>query len=254
MMNLLTTTIFHTLLWLQGITGNLGWSIVVLTLIIKTVLAPLNLPSLRAAKKIKDIQPELKKLKNLHSKDKQAYQKAQLELYKKHNINPLSGCIPQIVQLIVVIGLYRVLTTFLIDPQLNGARVDTMFYGLDLSKPDKSYVLPVLAAITQLVLSLMILPGGETPDVIPNKSKKKAVQEANKKEEDMAEMAATMQKQMLFIMPIMTGVIAISFPAGLPLYWIITTIFSVVQQYFVSGPGGLVIYFQRIKNFYKGEL
>jgi YidC/Oxa1 family membrane protein insertase len=87
-------------------------------------------------------------------------------------------------------------------------------------------------------MSLMISPGAEIPDIVPNESKKKEVQKANEKEEDFAEMAASMQKQMLFFMPVMTAFIAWRYPSGLALYWVITTVFSIVQQYFISGWGG----------------
>lgn len=236
------------MLWLQGLTGNLGWSIIAFTVLIRTVLLPLTLPSLRAMKKMQGLQPEIKKLKQKHGKDNQAFQKAQMELYKKYNVNPLAGCIPQIAQLVVLIGLYRVLTEFLKNPELNGATITTSFFGLDLAHPDPRFILPVLAGVTQLLLSLMVAPGAETLDLVPNESKNKKVQEDNKKEEDIAEMAATMQKQMLFMMPIMTGVIALRFPSGLALYWVVTTIFSLVQQYAVSGWGGLTLYWQRLKN------
>ena len=69
----------------------------------------------------------------------------------------------------------------------------------------------------------------------------------NKKEEDMAEMAATMQQQMMFIMPIMTVFFALKFPAGLALYWVVTTVYSIGQQYAISGPGGLVTYAKRLQ-------
>jgi len=96
----------------------------------------------------------------------------------------------------------------------------------------------------------MISPGAEVRDIVPNKSKLKKVQEANKKEENTAEMAATMQQQMLFIMPIMMGVIAASFPSGLALYWVISTVTSIIQQYYVSGWGGIQIYYQRLVSKY----
>src|SRR5258708_5024385 len=108
------------------------------------------------------------------------------------------------------------------------------------------YVLPVLAGLTQLILSVMILPGGEVVDIVPNDSKNKKVIEENKKEEDSADMAATMQKQMLFMMPIMTGFIALRFPSGLTLYMVATTIFSIGQQLLLSGPGGLTLYIKRL--------
>ncbi len=174
---------------------------------------------------------------------------AQIELYKKYNVNPLSGCLPQIGQLFFLILLYQVMVEFLNTPEINGIIINTNFLWMNLAKTDTLYILPVLAGVTQLILSLMVAPGGEVPDLVPNDSNKKAVIKANEKEEGMADMAATMQKQMIFMMPVMTGFIAIGFPSGLGLYWVATTVFSIVQQYFSTGWGGLPIYWQRARTF-----
>lgn len=250
-MNILNQALIELLVQLHQLTGNLGWAILVFTLVIRFLLVPLSLPSLRSQKKIRELQPELKKLKDLHGGDKKSLQMAQIELYKKHNINPLSGCLPQLVQIGLLIILYNVLINFVSSGVVNGVDLNETFYWLDLTQPDSTYVLPVLAGLTQLILSLMILPGGETPDIIPNDAKSKKLKEENKKEEDAAEMAAAMQKQMLFIMPIMTGFIALRFPSGLALYWVSSTLFSIGQQYFISGWGGVTLYANRLLNLIK---
>jgi YidC/Oxa1 family membrane protein insertase len=251
LMQIITDAIREALVQLLSITGNLGLSILLFTLIIRSLLVPLSIPALRSQKKMRALQPELKKLKDKHGDDKKALQTAQMELYKKYNANPLSGCLPQIVQLVILIFLYRILVGFLNNPEAHGAIINTTFLWLDLSKPDGKYILPVLAGLTQLILSIMIMPGGEVADVVPNNSKDKKIQAENKKEEDTADMAAAMQKQMLFVMPITTAFIALRFPSGLTLYMIATTIFSIVQQYVLTGPGGLTSYtkkaFQSIK-------
>lgn len=227
---------------LYTLTGNLGLAIIVLTLLIRFLLVPLSLNALRSQKKIQDLKPELDKLKKQHGKDKVKLQQAQMELYKKYNINPLGGCLPYLVQIVLLILLYQVLLTFIRQTEMNGVAIHTQFLWLDLSKPDSLYILPILAGVTQFIMSLMISPGAEVADVVPNESKKKEVQKANEKEEDFAEMAASMQKQMLFFMPVMTTFIAWRYPSGLALYWVITTVFSIVQQYFISGFGGLTSY------------
>lgn len=247
-MNFLVEQFTQLLVFLNNSLGSLGWSIIAFTLIIRVVLLPLTLSSIKAQKKLKDLQPELKKLGKQHKGNKQAMQKAQLELYKRYNINPLAGCLPQLLQIFVLIVLYRALLLFLDGGVESGANLQ--FFWLDLARPDPIYVLPVLAASSQLLLSLMIAPGAEIPDVVPNKSSSKQIQKANVKEENTAEMAATMQQQMLFIMPIMTGVLALSFPAGLSLYWVAATVFSIIQQYYVSGWGGLTTYYQRLMKRY----
>ncbi|MDH5533624.1 MAG: YidC/Oxa1 family membrane protein insertase [Candidatus Pacebacteria bacterium] len=229
---------------LYKVTGDLGVSIIALTFILRSILLPVTLPSLKSQQKIKDLKPELDKLKKKHT-DKKVLQQKQMELYKKYNVNPLAGCIPQLAQLAVLIFLYRSLISFLGDTTHQGIEISTTFFWMDLSLPDPKFILPVLAAGSQFILSLMLAPGAEVRDIVPNDSKLKKVKEANEKEEDTAEMAQTMQKQMMFIMPIMTGFIALKFPSGLALYWVASTVFSVVQQYFVSGPGGLTLYAKR---------
>jgi YidC/Oxa1 family membrane protein insertase len=246
------TDIFQNLLnFLVTTTGSLGFAIITFTFLIRSALLPITIPSLKSTKKMQKLQPEIKKLQKKHGKDKQALQQAQMELYKSHNVNPLAGCIPQLAQLAVLILLYRTLLTFLNDPNLT---ISTEFFWLNLSVPDTKYILPVLAMITQFFLSLMIAPGAEKRDIIPNNSKSKKVQKANDKEEDMAGMAQSMQQQMMFVMPLMTGFIALRFPSGLALYWVATTLFSIGQQWYVSGPGGLVTYTQRAKLFINSKL
>lgn len=252
-MEIITQTFIAVISELYLLTGSLGWSLIVFTILIRTILLPLTLPSLRAANKMKEIQPHIKKLKEKHGKDKKALQAAQLELFKKYNVNPLAGCLPQILQIIVLIVLYQVLINFLHAPAVNGTAIETGFFWMNLALPDTSGILPVLAAGTQLILSLMIAPGGEKEDLVPNNSKSKKVKKENEKEEDFAEMAAKMQQQVIFLMPIMTGVIAFQFPAGLALYWIATTVFSIVQQYYISGLGGLKTYYQRAKIVIQGR-
>lgn len=224
---------------------NLGFAIIAITLLIRGVLLPMTLPSLKSANKIKGLKPELDKLKKLHSDDKQALQMAQLELYKKHNINPASGCLPQIVNLAVLIGLYRVLIEFLQSGQINGGSVNMSFFWMSLGEPDKSYIAPVLAGVIQLFLALMLMPATDTSAEKALAAQTKTKKD-DKKAEDMSEMASSMQQQMLFIMPIMTTVLALRFPAGVTLYWVFTTLFSVIQQYFVSGWGGIEVYAKKL--------
>jgi YidC/Oxa1 family membrane protein insertase len=229
----------------------LGWAIILFTLAIRLILLPVTLPSIKAQKKMQDLKPELDLLKKKFKDDKTGFQKAQLDLYKKYNINPLAGCLPQLAQFGVLIILYQTFLSLLKQPEFSGIPLYLNFGWLDLSKPDGLYILPVLAAVSQLILSVMLMPVTEIKDVVPNKSKNLKIQAKNKQEEDTAGMAATMQQQMLFMMPIMTGVFAIKFPAGLSLYWVITTVFSIIQQQMISGPGGLETYYNRVKLLLK---
>lgn len=242
MFNIITNPITQVLIFLYDLLGsNFGLAIIAITLVIRAILIPLTLPSLRSAEKIKKLKPQLDKLKKKHI-DKLKLQQAQMELYKQNGINPAAGCLPQILQLIVLIALYQVFMNFISDGTVHGQQVNMAFLWFNLSKPDPLYILPILAAGSQFVFSFMMRPGLEQHQ-LQNKSKKK-----QEKSEDKIEMAESIQSQMLYMMPIMTGIIALSFPAGLAVYWIITTVFSLVQQYFISGLGGLEVIINKLKN------
>ncbi|MBU1071150.1 YidC/Oxa1 family membrane protein insertase [Patescibacteria group bacterium] len=243
MFNLINNTILQILTFFyQFLGGNLGLAIIALTLFIRSILIPVTIPSLRSAKKMQELKPLLDKLKKKHKGDKKKIQQAQMELYKKNNINPAAGCLPQIAQIIVLISLYRVLMDFIGQDVVNGLTLNLKFLWLDLSQPDPLYILPVLAGLFQLVFSIAMQSGLKSEVKAPKQKKER------KKEEDNIEMAQTMQKQMLYTMPLMTTIIALKFPSGLALYWTISTIFSLVQQLIVSGPGGLIPLLNKFKK------
>jgi len=228
--------ILQTLLWLYHLTGdNLGLATILLTLLIRGVLIPFTLPSLRAAKKMASLKPELNALKRKYGADKKVFQQKQLEFYKEHKVNPAGGCLPFLAQFVVLIALYQVFMKTLDGGE--SLLSNTNFLLWDLKNKDHTYILPALAGILQLVTSLAIMPAVE------NEPEKRAGTKAQK--EDIAEMASSMQQQMVFLMPIMTVVFALQFPSGLALYWVITTAFSLGQQLIVSGPGGLVKYLHK---------
>jgi YidC/Oxa1 family membrane protein insertase len=235
--NLLYTPLADALTFLTQTTGNLGYAIVILTLALRLVLIPLTLPSLNMQKKMRLIQPELDALKAKHKGDKQALQQAQLALYQQHSINPASGCLPMILQFVILIAIYQVFIN-----HLNGnVQSAAQFFWLDLTKPDPFYLMAILAGVTQFILSLMLLPAASTA-AEKTLAQSTPTKKDDRDAQDMTEMAATMQKQMVFMMPVMTLIMSLNFPSGLTLYWIVTTLFSIVQQYFVSGWGGLTKY------------
>lgn len=245
----LLSPIFELLKFLSVQTGNFGVAIILMTVIIRTVLIPFTLPTLRSQQKMRKLKPEIDALKKKHKGDTKQLQLAQMELFKQHNINPLAGCIPYIAQFVVLIALYNVLSSFVTKVGQMGVSINTSFLFFDLAVPDRSLVIPIVSALTQLVLSLMILPGVEKHDLISNTASSKKMKEENKKETDSQEMAESMQKQMVFMMPIMTGIISYQFPAGLGVYWITTTIYSIAQQWMISGPGGLRDAVRKIQSF-----
>lgn len=221
-----------------------GWAIIIITLIIRGLLLPLTLPSMKMASKMRDLQPEIDKLKKQYSKDKAGLQQAQLKLFQEHSINPASGCLPNILQFIILIALYQVFNNVSTANHPSGL---TNFLWLDITQPDPMYILPIVAGLTQLILGLMLLPATDTSAeqaLAASTPSKKDDQQAD----DMTSMAQSMQQQMILIMPVMTLVIALKFPAGLTLYWVATTLFSLIQQYFVSGWGGLPLTIKKLSR------
>ncbi|MCH7951638.1 membrane protein insertase YidC [Patescibacteria group bacterium] len=254
--------IFNTLLYqplLQTLTfltnvlgGSFGFAIIALTFLLRTAMIPLTLPTMRSAQKMKDIKPHLDELKRKHGKDKKRFQKEQLNLYKEHGINPAAGCLPTIVQFAILIAMYRVFIDFIENGNGGGIAADMQFLWLDLTKPDPLYILPLVAGGTQLILSQMLMAGKEhhkSEDLKKSAREKqeRGAKKAKADEDKTLDMAGAMQKQMLYVMPLMTGLIALSFPSGLALYWVATTIFSLVQQYVISGPGGLATVVEKLR-------
>lgn len=220
--------------------NNLGFAIIALTLLVRSILIPFTLPQMKSAKKMAALKPELDALKRKHGSDSKLLQQKTLELYQKNKINPAAGCLPFIAQFVVLIALYQVFMNTLGGNGIGD--ITSQFLWWDLRVKDSTYVLPVLAGILQLITSVALLPAIENEP-----SKREGTKE---QKEDIAEMAGAMQQQMVFMMPIMTVIFSLQFPSGLALYWVITTAFSLVQQLVVSGPGGLVLYWAKISKMF----
>jgi len=200
---------------------DLGVAIIIITIIIRVIVLPLSLKSARSQRKMKRLAPELAALKEKHKDDQQAFAKAQMEFYRHNGVSPISSCLPVLIQLPILLALYRIFREVLtkIDPSQIYSfihlpeKISPYFLGfLDLSKPEK-FVLPILAAGLQYVLAVMTTP--------IDKSKNPSTEQK-------------MNRQMVFLMPLMTLFFAISLPSGLILYWIVGTLFSIIQQIIVN--------------------
>ena len=240
---LLVNPILNLLVVLYALVGgNMGWAIILLTLITRAILIPAMLPSLKTMKKQRDIQPQLQKIKEKYKYDKKKQAEEQMKLFKEHGLNPASGCLTQIVMLVVLFALYNVIRTFT-DADVSSinqliyfdnfkfladAVINTKFLYLDLGKPDQIFLLPVLGGLVQLISSKMMQPYVEQGEKLAQKTPDKS-----------DDLAYNMQNQMLYLMPVMTVLFTFKLPSVIPLYLLVTTIFSVAQQYFVSGWGGM---------------
>ncbi|MDO8488101.1 MAG: YidC/Oxa1 family membrane protein insertase [bacterium] len=252
---LLYHPLVNALVFLAKYTGDLGWSIIWLTIGLRLIMTPLVIPSLKSGKKMAELAPELEKLKKEFKDNKQGLVTAQAELYKKHGLNPAAGCLPQIVQIAVLIALFNAFNTVLkpngtdlvtnLNPLLYSSNqlpqdfaLSTKFYNWDLAKPDTFSwpglpvalpgILLVATAVVQFFSSKMMMPQA--------KKQEKLAEKTAGTTDDM--MAAT-QQQMLYMFPVMTLIFGYTFPTGLVIYWLVFSLVSSVQQYTVSGWGGL---------------
>jgi YidC/Oxa1 family membrane protein insertase len=196
------------MLWLlhriHDVVRNYGIAIIVITVLLKLLTFPLNQTSMKSMRKMQQIQPQLQRLRDRHKDDPSAMQREMMELYKKHNVNPFSGCLPMIIQIPVFIALYNGL---LRDIALRHAP----FIGWinDLSAPDRLHVagvgIPVLTLLMGASMLLQQLTAPAQGD--PN------------------------QRRMMMIMPVVFTFMFLKFPSGLVLYWLVNNVISIGQQY-----------------------
>lgn len=244
-------TIWHTialypflnlLLLFYKLLGNFGLAIIAVTFASKILLLPLSLASMKAAKKQKELMPDLKAIQEKYKDDKRKAAEEQAKLYKEKGIHPASGCLLQIVQLFFLIALYSAFNTILqaINPEaltnLNkllynaylylSEPIKPAFLYLNLTKPDPYYILPALTGVTQFIFSKMSMSSMQ-------KEGKLAEQTVDKKDD----VAYNMQQQMLYMMPVLTVIISLKLPSGLVFYWFLSTLLSLIQQYFAAKKG-----------------
>lgn len=208
------------------IPGNdLGVAIILMTIIIKLLLMPLSKKSIESQKSLQNLQPKVEKIKAEYKDNKEEMGKRMMALYAEHKINPFSSCLPLLVQLPFLWAVFRVFRVGLTNGSLDlvypfisrPESINSISFGfLDLSVPN--IVLAVLAGGAQFWQAKMML------------TKKPAIKSKGAKDEDMA---STMNKQMLYFMPLFTVFIGSSLPGGLTLYWFVTTILTALQQVFI---------------------
>lgn len=206
---------------------DLGVAIVVLTLVIRIILYPLTQKSLASQKALQNIQPKIKEIQAKHKDDKQAQAKELMAIYSKEKVSPFSSFWTLLIQLPILIALYQVLIKGLGTAEITGlysfiynpGHLNSMSFGV-LNLANKNLILAVLSGIAQFIQSKMFIQQSPPKDVA---SKPGAKDEA---------MTGMINKQMLYFMPAFTVFIGASLPAGLTLYWFVSTAFMAAQQYF----------------------
>ncbi|MBP7859656.1 membrane protein insertase YidC [Patescibacteria group bacterium] len=229
----LVKPILNVLLFFNFYTASLGVSLIILTIIIKLILFPLNIPAIKMQYAKKKLDSKLKDLKEKYP-DKTEFAKAQMELFKEHGINPASGCLPLILQLLVIFALLNVFNLVLKDGGVASSYVyldflknpilTRNFLYLDLFKPDPYYILPLLSGVAQYFVSRVSIVKPD-PALVAKK-------ETDKKGGD--DMQQAMEKQMLYMSPILTAFFGFSLPSGIVLYWFVSTVFSYFQTVIIK--------------------
>ncbi len=240
---------------------NLGLAIIGFSLFLRVVFSPLTKSSMKSMKKMKEFEPQLAKLKKRHKGDRKKLMQAQAEFYKQKGINPGAGCLPQLLQLVVLIALFQVFlralssdgdtvskfNELLYQPLRfsQGAVINTKFLYLDIAKPDLlklpflAFAIPgpvlITAAISQFISAKIMTPYIETEKKIAKKTKGEA-----------DDFQVAMQKSMIYTMPFFTLIIGMRFPSGLAIYWVVFSLYQTVQQYRMAGWGGMTPWIKKL--------
>ncbi len=240
----------HTVISGIGIAGAWGWAIIIFTIIIKVVTLPLTFKQLQSTKMQQELQPKLAELQQKYGKDRQKLAEEQMRLYKEAGFNPAGGCLPLLIQMPILFALYQSLYVLaspvvhkltgagflwipdLAVPSLSAATLqDINFQGqnwlggaISAHRWDlfAAYIsLPIIMTLSQLILQKMTQPAsaGKPKSGQPDQTQ--------------------MMGQMMMFMPIFFGYITLGLPSGLTLYWTVSNVLQLVQQYFITGWGGL---------------
>ena len=181
--------------------GEYGLSILVITIIVRLLILPLSIKQYKSSKEMQAIQPQLMEIRKKYATDPQKQQEETMKLFQQHNINPLSGCFPLLVQMPVLIALYQAI--------LGNTHIrEHNFLWMQLGSPDPYYILAILAAVTTYLQQKLM----------------------------QTQMPSNMQALMI-IFPILIFVMSLQFPSALVLYWVYSNIITMIQSYFIYKPG-----------------
>lgn len=232
-----TNFLAQILITLTTWTGSLGIAIILFTILVRLIILPLTIKQLKSSRKMQELQPMIAELRRKYGKDQQRFSEEMMKVYKENKVNPAGGCLPLVIQLPIFIGVYQAVYQLVQDESLPLAVKDFLGVNLALSafqpaNPELAalipgfttgfqgpayLVLPILSVIFQLLVSLMAMPKIQDPQ-------------------------QKMMSQMMLFLPIVFGYIGFTFNQGAVLYWVASALFSMIQQYFISGFGSLTNY------------
>lgn len=215
------------LTWLADWSGNGGLAIILFTIIVKTILLPLTVKSVRSTAAMQELQPKIKELQKKYGKDRQRISQETMKLYAEHGVNPAAGCLPMLAQMPVFIGLFWAIRD--LSGNNGGHFSDGFLWISNLSQADSVSLvfvsiapLAILAGVFQFAQMRMMRPAGQEKSSDPQQA---------------------MMQSMMNFMPLLVVIFGWTFPAGIVLYWAIQSLYSVIQQWFITGWGGLKDWF-----------
>jgi len=198
----------------HSLTGNYGFDIILLTVLVKLVTVPLTHKSFKSMQEMQKLQPQMKKLQEKYADDRNALNKEVMELYRRHNVNPLGGCLPMVVQMPIFIGLYNALLSAV---ELRHASF--MLWINDLSAPDRIPPIPhaplAVIAGTEIRIPVLTLLMGVSMLI---------------QQRMTPQTGDPTQQRMMMVMPLVFTVMFINFPSGLALYWLVNNVLTIAQQ------------------------
>ncbi|HEY8596934.1 MAG TPA: YidC/Oxa1 family membrane protein insertase [Thermomicrobiales bacterium] len=201
---------------LANVTGSPGLAIIIFTVLIKLLLTPLTLRTIKSQRAMQDLQPKIKALQKRFGSDRQKLSAETMRLYQEHNVNPTASCLPILFQLPIFWGLYQSLTQ--LSNTAGGPFQQSFLWLTSLGAPDALHIMPFVAAFFQLLQTRMSMPTGKFKSTDPQQK---------------------MMTQMMQFLPITVIFFGWSFPSGLVLYWATQSVFGAVQQYWITGWGAL---------------
>jgi YidC/Oxa1 family membrane protein insertase len=215
--------LFNVMVYLQSIIpgGDLGLTIIILTMIIRLLFTPLSLKTIKSQQSLKELTPKVDEVKQKFKDDKAAQSAAILKLYKENNVNPLAGCLPLLIQIPILIALYQVFIKGITEESL------AFLYGFVSAPEIINQNFLGLIDITMSNRLLTLVAGGLQ---FMQSKQSLALQSSGGSNKEMA----ALSKQMLYFFPIMIIIIGWNLPAGLILYWIATTVFSIFEQWYIK--------------------
>lgn len=224
---LLVDPLLNLLIFFYNFLGqDIGLAIITLTVLIRLILYPSFKHQLESQKKLSELQPKLQEIREKHKDDKEAQSRAMMDFYKQNKVNPFGSCLPMLVQLVILFAMYRVflqglngeILTSLYSFIDNPGEINTISFGF-LNLSESNLVLAATTAVAQFFQ-------GKLMAKMQPKQKKGAGEKG-------AIMANMMSKQFIYIFPVITLIIGAQLPAGLLVYWLVTTLFAIGQQYLI---------------------